>query len=286
MAVQVLHLEPRQGPPSRLASHLRGDTRPETASKPEEGNQPDVVVLVDELTAARRAVARAMAARGTRRRREPKTGLEIVFQGPPESAGRDVVEAWARDCVDWFRKRVPTSRIAVAAIHGDETSSHCHLLASAVGSSGVGLAHVRANLAGAPAGRVGRKEAGRQMSMVQDSLWEEVSRHYGLEQGEVGSRRRHKEIDRSLALDRREENLGETKVELRSLWIVVTQWATRALELLPAAVRDPAKRSLRKIRQRAEHLGLDESERDEKEPRNRAARPAKKPTRAAAPRAR
>lgn len=257
MSIQVLRLEARAGIPDRLVAHVRGDTRPVTAAKPQPGLRPDVLVLADDVPAARQAIRAAMAARGKRRGRKPKTGLELVFQGPAKTVDRALIEAWARDCLRWYQTGAPRSQVAIAALHADETQFHLHVVASATSESGVGLARIRAELAGAPPGRVGRATAGAQMSAVQSSLWDEVSRRYGLERGEIGSTRQHREIDRSKALDRREENLRNAIGQLRSLWDRLGGWVRRSLEVLPPTARSPAQRALASIMRHASLLGLD-----------------------------
>ena len=198
---QLVRVEKRRQLHAALLEHLDGRTRPaEARARPELDLKP-TVVLVDNVAAARKALAAAKATKG---RGRPGTieCVEFLFAGPPpfespDAWRQDRVDAWLQASVEWVRKCAgPKAVVAAAYYHTDERSPHLHLVLVPINNTGrLSWKAVEVGFALNP--KVPSKLI---LSSMQDSYHEEVGRRFGLARGEVGSRRKHEPIDRRKGL--------------------------------------------------------------------------------------
>ena len=183
----------------RLAAHVLGDSRPDTAL-PRDDLQP-VEMLVGGHEAMKEA---AEFIKVTPRHHRAAPAVEALFAGPPAYEddavwSKKAVDAWARDSVAWLQRRLEHSILYAAVLHQDEGAPHCHCLLVPLSRSKV-VSWRQAN-----AEALGREppKTPQELSALgqawQDSYHEEVGRHHGLGRGEKGSKRRHTAIDRAKA---------------------------------------------------------------------------------------
>jgi len=226
MATLVCRFETRAELGGALHRHVIGETRADTAVQ-REGLEA-VEVLEDDLEAGREALARAvMPARG----RRPRPTVDMLIAGPPAFEGDpdkpeqpwalERIRVWAREVVVAVREGLgPRSVVTAAALHLDERSPHVHVQAVPIDAQGrLGWSHVRAAWAGVT-GR-SKEAAGQAASRIQDAMWERLGAPYGLERGEVGSKRRHRAVDRLAGVEDRlrtkEEALQEAQERLQEV---------------------------------------------------------------------
>lgn len=208
MATQVLRFETRDEIPGGLVSHLTGKSRPANAipQKHLPGNRNAVSVIESNLRTAREVAA-------TRSKR-CKPAVDVVIAGPPPFASDDAwsdekVEQWARYSLAWFHAMAPKAVVAVAAVHWDESSPHMHLLVvPRTRTDEVHWSKLQAEMAGVAYKR-GRDQRA-DMSAIQTSYHQAVGQRFGLERGEIGSKKKHQAIDRMAGLD------GQIKQVVRS----------------------------------------------------------------------
>ena len=199
--IQVVRVEHRHQLQAALLEHIDGRTRPaEARARPELDLKP-TVVLVDNVAAARKALAAAKATKG---RGRPGTieCVEFLFAGPPPFESPDAwlqdrVDEWLQASIEWVRKCAgPQAVIAAAYYHTDERSPHLHLLLVPINNTGrLSWTAVERGFALNP--KVLRKFI---LSSMQNHYQEEVGRRFGLARGEIGSQRKHEQIDRRKGL--------------------------------------------------------------------------------------
>lgn len=220
--VQVLRFEPRATLDICLHMHQLGHLRPETART----LSTPVRIYHDDLPGARAALKSALAAREGLRGRKPNHALDMVFAGPPrfytEGAWPDAkIDEWARDVVAWARDLMgPNTVFSSAGLHMDEAAPHLHLLCVPIDAEGrLGWKTVLREAGerlgtGYAAGKPRPK--GADYTFVQDHLYENVSRKYGLSRGERKSKAKHQPTDRAIGLERAIEILEAQKQELKT----------------------------------------------------------------------
>ena len=194
---QVVRAKKHHQLPAALLAHLDGRTRPAEARERPELKLKPAVVLVDDVENARKAlaVAKAIKARG-----RPGTieCVEFLFAGPPpfespDAWPKDRLHGWLQANVAWVRKCAgPNAVIPAAYYHTDERSPHLHLLLIPINATGrLSWKSVERGFALDP-----KVPAKLIMSSMQDHYQAEVGKRFGLERGEVGSRRKHEPINR------------------------------------------------------------------------------------------
>ena len=196
-----MRVEKRRQLRAALQAHLGGRTRPAEARERPELKVKPVVVLLDNLAAARAALKAAKAIKG---RGRPGTieYVEFLFAGPPPFESPDAwpkerVDQWLQATIEWVRKCAgPNAQIAAAYYHSDERSPHLHLLLVPINGKGrLSWKAVERGFAADP------KAVGRRiMSSMQDSYQADVGKRFGLARGEVGSQRKHEPINRRKGL--------------------------------------------------------------------------------------
>ena len=196
--IQVVRIEKRHQLRAALQAHLEGRTRPAEARDRPELNP--VVVLIEDLAAGREAIKAARAIKG---RGRPATieYIEFLFAGPPPFESPDAwlnerVDEWLQANIKWVGKCAPRAVVAAAYYHTDERSPHLHLLLVPIDAKGrLSWKAVEKGFAADPTA-VGK----RILSSMQDRYHDEVGRRFGLARGEVGSGRKHEQIDRRKGL--------------------------------------------------------------------------------------
>ena len=116
--------------------------------------------------------------------------------------------AWATATVKWLEEGLGSgSTIALAVLHNDETTPHIHVMALVADeNSKLGFTRVRDRLAGRPT-----KDHWDCGEALQDAYHENVSKHFNIERGERGTRKKRKEVDRAKAF-----KVFETRTKFRA----------------------------------------------------------------------
>ena len=204
--IQVLRIETHPRLDGGLVKHVLGTNRPETACSV----FPPVQLLQDRQEDARVLLAQFREARKGKRGRPPKEAVSIVIAGPPPYGDPEEFDyareiQWAKDSLAWLPRLIgPNSMVAAAGLHRDETSPHVHVLVVPVTTTGrLTWCGVR-DEAVPRMGRKHRKGKAR-YSHFQDDYQDQVGITYGLGRGNCGSLAKHEEIDRTRALERRNE---------------------------------------------------------------------------------
>ena len=197
--IQVVRIEKRRQLRAALQAHLEGRTRPAEAR--DRAELKPVVVLVDNLAAAREAIKAAKAIKG---RGAPATieYVEFLFAGPPPFESPDAwpsdrIDEWLDANIQWVRKCAgPRAEIAGAYYHTDERSPHLDVLLVPINDTGrLSWKTVEKGFALNP-----KLTSKLILGSMQDRYHEEVGRRFGLARGEVGSRRTHEPPDRRKGL--------------------------------------------------------------------------------------
>ena len=203
MSTQILRVETRDGLNTNLLNHVAGVVRPAIASTNDRG----CVSLRSNVAHAREVLAEHRS-RPKRRGRQSKPICEMLLAGPPPFSSTDAwtdeqVARWADDSTSWFEMTFPHAVVVEASLHLDETSPHIHLLFiprtsrdeiswSKLLPEAMALQYERSSISSVS--KAGTK--------LQDTYQAEVARHFDLARGEVGSKKRHREIDRAAGMDR------------------------------------------------------------------------------------
>ena len=220
MLKQVFRVEGRRKLDAGLVRHVRGEARPAEALGRPEWDGRSAVAIYNGAREAEAVVARAQSIK-----RGGAPGIpwrDALFAGPPPFEAKNrwsqkrTLE-WASDTFDWLRDQLaratPGHRPAIhsAVMHLDERSAHLHTIFAPIIYDGQGpklsWKRLQSDMAG------GESTYGpRQMRVLQDSLYESVSKSYGLERGERGSRRPHADPDRMMGL---RDRLADTQARLK-----------------------------------------------------------------------
>ena len=256
--VQVMRFETKAklGAQVQLVQHIDGSTRPETARDPDvvsvHGDvELGAIVHLDGegMSAARNALDAILATR-PKKGRPPKQCVDFLFAGAPPygetgawAPAREI--EWAKETNAALRELVgPNSVIVTFDLHRDETSPHTQGVVVPIDSKGrLGWCHVRDEACARLRPEVARMRADTQRrieerraagedvpdlpppsrksryGVLQDWLYFRVSREFGLDRGVVGSQAKHEDIDRTKAIEAREERArreaegGEQRVD-------------------------------------------------------------------------
>lgn len=193
---------PRASLKGGLCNHIRGQVR-NAAAKPRPGMEPDIT-LVDRIETCDARFKDALRARGKKPGPKPKPAFEIVFGGPRVDTGPwDLDQAlnWARQCVPFLERRLGPECIALAVLHTDEGSWHCHVLISCcVPGMPMGVDSVRTRLSAGYAERVRLKGRHRRAARgIVDAYHAEVGRRWGFIEPERAVNVLPRTVDVSLA---------------------------------------------------------------------------------------
>ena len=108
--------------------------------------------------------------------------------------------AWGGECIRWLQGVLPgDARLAAASLHFDEAAGHLHVVTVVPGGW---TAVERGSRVGD-----GKLQGRTFLHEVQNDLHRSVSAAHGLGRGEIGSQRKHVEIDRSRSLQSRVDQL-------------------------------------------------------------------------------
>ena len=202
---QIVRTKKRHQFQAALPAHLDGWERAGLNLRP-------VVVLVNNVEAARKALAAAKANKG-RGRPGSIECVKFLFGGPPPFKSPDAwphhrLAAWSQASVDWVRKCAgPNAAIAAVYYYKDERSRYLHLLLIPITDKGrLSWTALERRFALHPT--VPSKLI---MSSMQDRYQQEVGKRFGLERGEIGSRRKHEAINRR-------KGFFERVIEAPSTW--------------------------------------------------------------------
>ena len=204
-------MESRKSLSHNLASHYDGRSRPETARDPADGGPPVVGLgwdgepldddARDQLVREARSLARRLETerkRSGRRGRKPAVIRDFLFAG--FNGDREQTMAWGGECIRWLKGVLPgDARLAVASLHMDEAAGHLHVVTVIPGGW---TAVERGSRVGA-----GKLQGRTFLHEVQNDLHRSVSAAHGLGRGEIGSQRKHVEVDRSRSLQSRVDQL-------------------------------------------------------------------------------
>ena len=201
---QVLRIETREKLRAGNVRHVSGLSR-DPMSRPVA--EPVVALAGADYKAARKALRSAPRRTG----RKPHEAVELVLAGPPPYDGTggepwtlERERAWAHSAYGWVRTILgPESVIAAAAWHRDETAPHVHVLAVPRPEGGGGRIGWCARRDQAVSRICAGDPAGSRYRVLQDDLYAQVSLHFGLGRGVVGSEAQHEAIDRAKALEAR-----------------------------------------------------------------------------------
>ena len=217
MTIQVLRFSSADASAlgrGRLAQHTRGERRSAHTAIGARAGAPAVELIPDRDSEGLALIARDRAARVHVSGRRPGGVVDCMVAGPPRYDSPDAwdpsrVLAWARDCAGWLESRLPPGAlVAHACLHLDEAAPHVHIAIVPFDAEAgrVNWARCRSVLAGwEPASRLKGRDASRMMTVIQDRFHADVSARYGLDRGEKGSRRTHREVDRRIAAERERE---------------------------------------------------------------------------------
>ena len=202
---QIVRTKKRHQFHSALPAHLDGSER---AGR----NLSPVVVLVDNVEAARKALAAAKANKG-RGRPGSIECVRFLFGGPPPFESPDAwpnerVAAWMQANVEWVQECAGLN-VVIAAVYyfTDEGRRYQHLLLIPITDEGrLSWTALEPKFALNP-----KVPSTFIMSSMQDRYQREVGKRFGLERGEIGSRRKHEAINRP-------KGLFERALELPSIW--------------------------------------------------------------------
>lgn len=232
----------------RLIGHITGERRPKHTQAPPDGT-PAVVAFDDTGTmlldrnpgdreqrigaigtrriadAFKAAVERDKGARAERkmRGRKPFPLVDAVFTGPPgwdmkESWSPALVARWAQDTARWLVARVkaasPKARVWIVA-HADESAPHLHaLICPSLGNGTISWGKLLVGMSADE--RASEQDPGKEgvsaaMSVLQDRYHAEVAHTFGLERGEKGSKRVHRQANPELSAVKREAAAEEAR---------------------------------------------------------------------------
>lgn len=218
-----------------IAEHMLGERRPPNA-KPREGlefvehlgsdGEP-----IDRMSAGKMLFAANELLREERekRRKEKRGGyrasgiIDFFAGGPTWKDEKNLRGEFAATFVKWIRDKLgPRSKIAIAAIHNDETAFHVHVVAVCVSPEGrFGWSHVASTI-----GEADYKGSQRLfLSGLQDAFHRNVGSKFGIERGAKLDGTKFAPVDRVIGAwqrgvqderDRLEpliEKLAEDKIE-------------------------------------------------------------------------
>ena len=187
---QIVRTKKRYQFHAALPAHLDGRERARLNLRP-------LVVLVNGVEAAREALAAAKANKG-RGRPGSIECVKFVFGGPPpldspDAWPQDRVAAWMQANVDWVQTCAgPHAVIATVFYYPDERSRYQHLLLIPITDKGrLSWTALERKFALNP-----KVPSRLILSSMQDRYQQEVGKRFGLERGEIGSRRKHEAINR------------------------------------------------------------------------------------------
>ena len=224
MSSQVLRFENRPTLDSALEAHNRGDAdaRPDEAAGRAMYDGRAAIDLGSEPEQARLLIAQALMIR--RRGRKGDHITEFMIAGPPPFESEDAwpverLDAFARDSTQWLRDILPDGvPLHTVSMHVDERSPHIQGCLPNITFDDAERTRPRVSwdrtLSSMTATAVKRLiEAGeptstnytdrQRLSIIQDSFQAEVGRRYGLDRGEIGSKRPHEPPDRERGLSER-----------------------------------------------------------------------------------
>ena len=220
MLKQVFRVEGRRKLDAGLVRHVRGEVRPAEALGRPEWDGRSAVAIYNGARKPRRWWPRHRPSSEGVRREFPGVMRCLRVRRLSRAKNRWSQERtleWASDTFDWLRDQLaratPGQRPAIhsAVLHLDERSAHLHTIFAPIIYDGQGpklsWKRLQSDMAG------GESTYGpRQMRVLQDSLYESVSKSYGLERGERGSRRPHADPDRMMGL---RDRLADTQARLK-----------------------------------------------------------------------
>ncbi len=185
----------------------------------------------DDYDLAASTVLQAVNAK--RRGPKPNQVTDVLFCGPPPPEAKnawphDKVERWGRASYEWVKQTFPGTIVAAAALHQDERAHHVHVLLVPLfdtDDKGPRIAWSKCQKSAAErlAGRV-LKRPGEQMRVLQNAYHAQVGSRFGLERGEIGSKRKHEEPDSAKGL---KDRLADTQERLRDARDELTKTARR-----------------------------------------------------------
>ena len=186
---QIVRTKKRHQFHAALPAHFGRPERPELDLKP-------LVVLVNNVEAARKALAAAKTTKG-RGRPGSIECLKFLFGGPPpfeapDAWPQDRVLEWVQTNIEWVQTCAgPNAVVAAAYYYTDERCPYLHLLLIPINDKGrLSWTAVERGFALTP-----KVPSSLIMSSMQDRYQDEVGKRFGLERGEVGSRRKHEAIN-------------------------------------------------------------------------------------------
>ena len=164
----------------RLLADIEGRGTPQEARERLELELTPTTMLVDNIEAARQAIATAFAITGPRR--NATRWVEFMFAGPPPYGsptawpGNRVLECPRATC-EWVRRCAgPTAVIAAASLHTDERKPRIRLLLVPISETGrLSWNAVEQGFAASPTVR-----GPCVMSSLLDRYHAEVGQHFGL----------------------------------------------------------------------------------------------------------
>ena len=224
MSIQCCRAKMRAGFDAALIAHLIGDRRPDTAVPrvglpaialmDEAGQRIEDAAAREQVEAAKTSIRRAKTRRTNRGiggRKPVAVCGEWVFAGVPPGTPPEQVQEWATASVAWLKDRLPAAcRFAVAALHWDEASPHCHVLLGFESSDGLyGWNRVQRET---PWSAGGKYTKGDMMSRMQDDYHSAVASRFGIERGKPGRGGGDEPIDRSKSLASRLERAEQELV--------------------------------------------------------------------------
>ena len=190
-----------------------------------------MVVLVDNVEAARKALAAAKANKG-RGRPGSIECVRFFFGGPPpfeapDAWPQDRLAEWMQANTDWVQRCAGLNAVIAAAYcYKDERSAYQRLLLIPITDKGrLSWTALERKFALNP-----KVPSRLIMSSMQDRYQQEVGKRFGLKRGEIGSRRKHEVINRP-------KGVFERALELPLTWSD-RQRAEAALLHAEAALRE------------------------------------------------
>ena len=237
---QVLRIETRDRLRPANARHVSGLSRDPTSRPVAE---PVVALGGADYVAARKALRSAPRRTG----RKPHEAVELVLAGPPPYDGSggepwtlERERRWAHTAYGWARTILGTeSVIAAAAWHRDEAAPHIHVLAVPRPEGGSGRIGWCARRDQAVSRICAGDPAGSRYRVLQDDLYAQVSLHFGLGRGVVGSEAQHEAIDRAKAVEsraRKAQRDAEKAVEL--MWKAHAEHEALAAQIVKAIEKE------------------------------------------------